>query len=192
MKKLFLVAALALATFTANAQHSVGSWAIQPRVGVNASCVTNANADWRAGLVAGVDVEYQATNLIGISAGALYSMQGYRYSDLKLREDMDYINIPIMANFYVFKNFALKVGVQPGFNVADRTYLDGEKIGGNGTDGFNTFDFSIPVGLSYEYAGFVLDARYNWGLTNVYKHEVKDDNPKNSLFQITLGYKFDL
>ena len=49
---------------------------------------------------------------------------------------------------------------------------------------------SIPVGLSYEYANVVLDARYNWGVTKV--ADLGDNSPKNSVFQITLGYKFDL
>ena len=52
----------------------------------------------------------------------------------------------------------------------------------------NTFDLSIPVGLSYEYKNFVLDGRYNFGVTNI----SKNGNPKNSVFQFTLGYKFDI
>ena len=51
-----------------------------------------------------------------------------------------------------------------------------------------SFDFSIPVGLSYEYNNVVLDARYNWGLTKI----ADNSDSKNSVFQITLGYKFDL
>jgi len=48
--------------------------------------------------------------------------------------------------------------------------------------------FSIPVGLSYEYKNFVLDGRYNFGVTNL----AKDVTSKNSVFQFTLGYKFDI
>lgn len=53
-----------------------------------------------------------------------------------------------------------------------------------------TVDFSIPVGLSYEFptVPIVIDARYNWGLTKV----VDGGDSKNSVFQFTLGYKFDL
>ncbi len=50
------------------------------------------------------------------------------------------------------------------------------------------FDLSIPVGLSYEISNVVLDARYNWGLTKI----VSNSDSKNSVFQITLGYKFEL
>ncbi|MBR4454439.1 MAG: outer membrane beta-barrel protein [Bacteroidales bacterium] len=52
----------------------------------------------------------------------------------------------------------------------------------------NSFDFSVPVGLSYEYKNFVLDGRYNIGVTKI----VDGDDSKNRVFQITLGYKFKL
>ena len=52
----------------------------------------------------------------------------------------------------------------------------------------NTFDFAIAIGLGYEFDfGMTIDARYNWGLTKIYE----DDNAKNSVFMISLGYKFD-
>ena len=56
--------------------------------------------------------------------------------------------------------------------------------------GAKSFDFSIPVGISYEYANFQLDARYNFGVTKVF--DVEGSKAKNSVFQITLGYKFAL
>ena len=49
-------------------------------------------------------------------------------------------------------------------------------------------DFSIPVGISYEYNNFVVDGRYNFGVTKI----IDGFDSKNSVFQITLGYKFDL
>ena len=42
--------------------------------------------------------------------------------------------------------------------------------------------------LSYEFSNVVIDGRYNWGLTKVWK----DGEAKNSVFQITVGYKFSL
>lgn len=86
----------------------------------------------------------------------------------------------MLANVYVAQGLAVKLGVQPGFMV--------DKDGAG--DDVKTFDFSIPVGLSYEFSHVVLDARYNWGVTKVV--DAGDKSPKNSVFQITLGYKFDL
>lgn len=47
---------------------------------------------------------------------------------------------------------------------------------------------SIPVGLSYEISNVVLDARYNWGVTKAFDGL----DSKNSVFQVTIGYKFQL
>ena len=110
--------------------------------------------------------------------------------DKSLSVNLDYINIPILAQFYAAKGFAIKAGIQPAFNVRHKASYDGEsadlKDAGIETKSFN---FSIPVGLSYEYQSFVLDARYNIGVTKLFKDA---DQGRNSTFSITLGYKFAL
>ena len=62
----------------------------------------------------------------------------------------------------------------------------------------NTIDFSIPVGVSYEISDFVIDFRYNIGITSVSKNkEIKADvieiesdrKTRNSVFMLTVGYK---
>ena len=60
--------------------------------------------------------------------------------------------------------------------------------GSKEVDSAESFDFSIPVGLSYEFNNVVLDARYNFGVTSV----ADGGDAKNSVFQFTLGYKFAL
>ena len=102
---------------------------------------------------------------------------------------LDYINIPLLANVYVVKNLAVKVGLQPAFNVNSKQNASkGDASAQAALDGTKTFDCSIPVGLSYEYKNFVIDGRYNFGLTKINKHA----DSKKSVFQITLGYKFDI
>ena len=55
-------------------------------------------------------------------------------------------------------------------------------------DGINTVDWSMPMGISYEYQGFTIDARYTLGVTDA----IKDTDVKNQVFQLTFGYKFKL
>ena len=194
MKKLLVMAAVMLASVGAYAQHAVGSFTLQPKVGMNIATLTDADdADARIGFVGGLETEYQATDIFSLSAGVLYSMQGCKYDNDKVKttSKLDYINIPIMANVYVAKGLAVKLGVQPAFNVNSEVKVSGGKYGNTSasTDvDAKSFDFSIPVGISYEYSNVVLDARYNWGLTKV----ADGSDSKNSVFQITLGYKFDL
>ena len=184
-----------VATF---AQHAVGSINLQPKVGVSIANLTDNNSsDARVGLVAGVEGEYQASDIFSVSAGLLYSMQGAKAEALGIKstEKLDYINVPIMANVYVVKGLAVKLGVQPGFKVNDKLDVKIPGLGNTSADlkaKAKSVDFSIPVGISYEYNNFQVDARYNWGLTKVFDVDNFKLNQKNSVFQITLGYKFDL
>lgn len=192
MKKLFLAVVAMMISAATFAQNEVGQLTIQPKVGVNIANITDVNdADPRIGLAAGAEFEYGLTDNIGLSAGVLYSMQGVKTTivDADCTLKLDYLNVPILANFYVAKGFAVKLGVQPGFKLSSKAEFKGS--GGSkevDVDGFKSVDLSIPVGVSYQYQNIVFDARYNWGVTNI----VEDSDSKHSVFQITVGYKFSL
>ena len=206
MKKIIAMAALVLSSVGAFAQYSAGDFTLQPKVGLNCTSITGDNdADYKAGFVGGLEAEYHVTPLVGISAGLLYSMQGAKWSgnlswegteiaNAKTTLKTDYLNIPILANIYVAQGLALKAGVQPAFNLTHKQKLEGNIAGHKGDTGYQTidgvksFDFSIPVGISYEYQGFCLDARYNIGCTKVFD----EGDGNHSVFQLTLGYKFKL
>ena len=201
MKKCFLAISMMIVAICINAQNEVGTVSIQPKVGFNIADITNADeSDPRFGIVAGAEFEYQVTERLGLAAGLVYSAQGDKESgtnangiNFKLTAQLDYINIPIMANLYVAKGFAVKLGIQPGFNLKDDYEVKGGGVTVSGSMSdlgvdIQSFDFSVPVGLSYEYKKFVFDARYNIGLTKI----VDGDSSKNKVFQFTLGYKFNL
>ena len=193
MKKLFLAVVAMMVSAATFAQNEVGQLTIQPKVGVNIANITDADdADPRIGLAAGAEFEYGLTDNIGLSAGVLYSMQGFKTTEegVDCTLKLDYLNVPILANFYVAKGFAVKLGVQPGFKLSSKAKFKGS--GGSKEveveDGVKSVDLSIPVGLSYQYQNIVFDARYNWGVTKI----VDDADSKHSVFQITVGYKFSL
>ncbi len=192
MRKVIIMAVLMLSSVAAFAQRPVGSLTVQPKIGMNFATLTKADdSESRIGLVAGAELEYQLSDIFSISGGALYSQQGCEWSeDGSTRTNkLDYINIPILANVYVVKNLAVKVGVQPAFNVNSKAKASqGDSSVQGSIEGIKTFDFSIPVGLSYEYKNIVIDGRYNFGLTKVSKYA----DSKNSVFQLTLGYKLDI
>ena len=194
MKKVLFAALMMFSSVGAFAQHAVGSFNLQPKIGVSIANLTDMkDSDPRVGLVAGVEGEYQVSDIFSISAGALYSMQGAKSTVSALGQSatattkLDYINVPIMANVYVVKGLAVKLGVQPGFNVSNKIKVNNLDAVENPAKA-QSVDVSIPVGLSYEYNNFQLDARYNWGVSKAFKLT----DAKNSVFQITLGYKFDL
>ena len=122
--------------------------------------------------------------------GLNYSQQGAEQDKTDVKYKIDYLTVPIVANFYLFKGFALKAGIQPGINLSSK--IDGGKMSVDMDEAVNTFDFAIPVGLSYEFYNFVIDARYTFGVTKVFDQDVIDLDSKNLTFQLSLGYKFSL
>ena len=55
---------------------------IQPKVGLNVSTI--GDNDWKAGFAAGAELQYQATDNLGVAVGALYSVQGFKAKDVKV------------------------------------------------------------------------------------------------------------
>ena len=183
MKKFMMMVAMAFATLTASAQAEAGTLTLKPLVGINVANITNSDADAKVGLAAGAELGYQLNESFAVTAGAIYSMQGAKNDGVKM--NLDYINIPILANYYITKGLAVKAGIQPAFKVKSEAKADVVSVD---MDGFKSFDLSIPVGLSYEISDFVIDARYNWGMTKV----LEGFDSKNTVFQFTVGYKFAL
>ena len=227
MKKLMMIAAMMVAAVSANAQFEPGTFSIQPKAGFSIAWLsnmpklpisTNTTLDKSpvAGVVIGAEAEYQLTNMISLAAGVNYSLQGSGWEDYELKSgnnkvelkdakvELGYITIPVVANFYLFKGFAVKAGIQPGFltNAKTKATIKGEMDGSNMTtdvdndmkDECKKFDLSVPIGVSYQFkVPVTLDLRYNLGVTKVNKESVSGvDDSKNNVISLTVGYKFAL
>ena len=222
-----MIAAMMVAAVSANAQFESGTFSIQPKAGFSIAWLsnmpklpisTNTTLDKSpvAGVVIGAEAEYQLTNMISLAAGVNYSLQGSGWEDYELKSgnnkvelkdakvELGYITIPVVANFYLFKGFAVKAGIQPGFltNAKMKATIKGEMDGSNMTtdvdndmkDECKKFDLSVPIGVSYQFkVPVTLDLRYNLGVTKVNKESVSGvDDSKNNVISLTVGYKFAL
>lgn len=189
------------------------------------------SSKYNSDFIVGVDAQYQILDKVAISLGAFYTRQGCKYTDdaeeypqeenvkwVKLIEnaykDVDYLNMPLVAHFYVAKGFSVNVGLQLGIltyahykyeqtsfteitsketneKTKDGELLNHHKEDQNVKNTLKCSSVSIPVGLSYEYQNVVLDARYNIDLGN---HATADisNTVKNKTFLFTVGYKFNL
>lgn len=172
-----------------------------------------------SGVTAGADVQYQITPRVAVSAGAQYAREGARFDDSDLtglsagtytaysNQQLcnDYLLVPVMAHIYLYKGLAVGVGIQPGFLLGSHSKYRQQTvtISKEGTYSYDDFqeqdistrsqftgmDWSIPVGLSYEYENVVIDCRYNFGVSSIYKLTSGD---KNRGFLLTAGYKLNL
>lgn len=206
MKKILTLVALMAVTLSAKAQHEEGDVTIQPRVGITISNITDGDKS-KTNLTYGVDFERFFTDQFSVSLGLMFTNQGCKYDifsadvtgDKKINDikfNIYYGILPIMANYYVLPGLALKAGIQPAYRVKANLESDGTKLDFDNTldalfggdTKLNTFDLSIPVGVSYEYAGITLDARYNFGVTKLISNAQK--SIYNKVITVTLGYKF--
>ena len=187
------------------AQNGVGEWSFMPKAGLNLATMTNDDdAKIRPALTIGGEFDYVVSPKVALSFGAMYSQQGCKgnVQGIDATIKMDYINVPIIAACRVTDNLSVKVGLQPGFLINDKV-----KVSANGASAevglkesyeaagmdvtINKVDFSIPIGISYDFSNVQLDLRYNAGLTNILSI-TGGEGTKNSVFQFTIGYKFGL
>jgi hypothetical protein len=195
MKKLMIMAAFMVAAVTANAQGEVGTLTIQPKIGMNLATMTKMDdTKILVGMAGGIEAEYVVANKFSVALGALYSKQGCAFdTDIDYAHySMDYLNIPIVANYYIIPGLAIKAGIQPSFLMGAKYKMkeDGYSDSRDIKDNCKTFDLAIPLGASYEYKNFVFDARYNLSVLKVNKGG--DDKIRNSVIQFTLGYKLPI
>lgn len=199
MKRLVFIASVMMLPLMAYAQREVGTLSFQPKAGLSVAYYTGddgVDTKPRFGIVAGAEFEYQLMKELSLSAGMLYSQQGEKgkikepFQEVDLTAKTDYLNFPILANVYVAKGFSVKFGVQPAVNVKAGYSVSNSSFEWEGNLSYygihvKTFDLAIPVGLSYELKNFVIDARYNIGVTKM----AEGDESRNRTFQFTIGYK---
>ena len=198
MKKMMMMAVLAIVAMTANAQNTLrenGTFTLQPKVGLGIGFLSG---DWssasgddrksRFGVLAGVEGEYYVNDWFSAALGVNYAQQGWKFKGGGISETtkLDYLNIPIVGNFYITEGLALKTGVQLG------CLLSAKEESTDVKDNYEKMNISIPIGISGEYKNFVLDVRYNISLTKINKNSNSENKYRSDLFQITLGYKFEL
>ena len=191
MKRIFLIT-IALMAFGVTNAHKT-------RFGIKGglNITTYAGGDyWDANSLVGFQIggfaEIKVIERLAIQPEVLFSMQGANldtpFGDYD--EKLNYINIPVLAKFYITKQFTVEGGPQLGFLVSAKA--EGEDI----KDDFKSVDTGFNFGAGYNFTDNVsVNLRYTVGLSNVLDYEVDDadeyfDSPKNSVLALTLGYKF--
>lgn len=197
MKKSFLFLAVMIMLGTA-AQAQVS---IIPKGGITLS---NINFDQdlagqksKLGYVAGLGLNFPITadNFFSIQPELLYIQQGTRATGGDL--DLNYVQLPLLLKInFGMEDFPIYVNAGPSFgyllnsplnfgdiNLTDRNRLDiGLQFGGG-------------LGIKAGPGNVLLDARYGFGLTDLYNQDNVPDSQnksKNNVFQFTLGYAIPL
>jgi hypothetical protein len=158
----------------------------------------------KVGINLGFFGEYKVNEKFAIQPELLYSTQGtnlkYYYEESTETYDFElaYINIPIMAKYYVSEKFSLYAGPQFGFLLSANVDYYYEDIDGSfeGSEDnkkyFNSIDYGLNLGVGYCINNkLALDLRYNIGLNDVEKNsDLGVSGHSNKVIQLSFGYKF--
>lgn len=167
--------------------------------------------DGHIGFIGGVEGQYQLTKRKAVSLGLTYnvynSTENWSPKNFWAQKGTDvrlgYLSMPLMYNYYVVKGLALKAGVEANVCLYNATRPKGstfwdasgsyeEHVKYNAyhrdTAKFNKVRFAIPIGFSYELNNVVLDARYEYGLTDVSQQD--EIHFSMVAAYVTLGFKF--
>lgn len=205
MKNILSIAALLAISFHVNAQENVK---FGVKAGANFSTLSNVTkAEMLPGFYAGAVAEIKLSKAFSFQPELVYSSQGAKnvYSETvggvtvnhSNQDKLGYINVPLLAKYYITKSFSAEVGPQLGFMVSaqnnDKVTTNNVEVRENRSfkDEVKSFDFGIGAGLSYDVIkGFFVNARYNFGLTKVGKANEYYSQSKNGITQVGIGYKF--
>lgn len=193
MKKNLFVTALLLAGFSGYGFAQKDDAFFGAKLGLNLSNCTNSGTDPRTGVYVGVMGQYFVTNHFAVEGNLLYSQQGCReeINNVDITVKLDYLNIPILAKYYLADGFNMYLGPQIGFAVKKSTKGERHDMTVEADlEHINTFDFSGVVGVGYDFKfGLFVDFRYSPGFTHLIKDVDSDENARNSVFSFGIGYK---
>lgn len=204
MKKVLLIAAVAVFGLTSVQAQDISFGA---KAGVNLANLGGdvEDNDMKIGFHVGGVVEIPLSEQFSFAPELLYSMQGTKseYTEDFFGEEvsfedklkLDYVNIPLMAKFYVAEGFSLEAGPQVGFLMSAKyeseASFDGETESESIDikDELETLDFGLNFGAGFKMeSGLFFQGRYNLGLSNITGES--DVKWTNQVIQFSAGFMF--
>jgi hypothetical protein len=170
------------------------------KAGLNIATLTGDVVDdikSKIGFNVGGFSEIKISEKFAVQPELLYSTQGAKFDGGS--ESLNYINIPVMAKFFVAESFSIEAGPQIGFLTSAKAKFDDEDVSVDIKDELKSIDFGLNFGAGYDFTpNLSAGLRYNLGLSNIADNESNDEEGfetedfelKNSVFSLSLSYKF--
>jgi hypothetical protein len=206
MKKFIVIVVLILFSFRTEAQDkplSKSDISFGLKGGLNFALITGDdtdNFDGRAAFHIGGIVEVPISEKFSFQPEILYSSQGDKMTEegMDISFKLDYLNLPLIAKYYLTEGFSLEAGPQIGFLLSSKVEAEGISI--DIKDVMKGIDFGLNFGVGYKLENnLFFGARYNLGVANIVENngsildvEIDAGNTKNhnEVFQLSVGYFF--
>lgn len=185
----YLLLAFVLQAGSVTAQHA--NFGIKG--GLNVYTINNENDaefDSKAGFNLGLLSHIHLAKQWAVQPEIVYSLQGATINtgNVETKINLGYINIPVLFQYMFDNGFRLQAGPQLGFLVSAKSKTGSSSV--DIKDNLKTVDFGLGVGAGYVHtpSGFGVDARYNFGLSNI--NDNSSDKLFNRGFQLGVFYLF--
>ncbi|MFN8239417.1 MAG: porin family protein [Bacteroidales bacterium] len=191
---LFLTVLTVMLSFPVIAQEHAITWSVV--AGLSKSSIVGESESWKDPLGGQIGVYASLSNFsesMSLKLEANLSMQGAKWEEnidgyiSKGRTNLLYLNMPLVVRYRHSKGYFAEVGLQPGFLLAAKDKYDGGSD--NYMDFMKKFDFSVPVGIGYEFRKkYAVGIRVIPGLTNVNS----DGSAKDRNFVAALRFAYTI
>lgn len=206
MKKIFLGLAVAASSIAFGQQFGA-------KAGLNVSSMTKdgtlSDQKSKIGFNAGIFANFPVGSNFSIQPEVLYSQYGDKEertvdnSTVSWGRHLDYITIPVMAQYNIVDGLFVEFGPEFGFMVNDKFKVKNETSNSTISESslqaqypYNKFNFGLGIGGGYWFTENIgLNVRYVAGMTDATENvtvggQTFDDNTKNNVFQAGLNFKF--
>lgn len=172
-----------------------------PKAGLNFSKQSHNDAKANTGFHVGAVAEIKFGERFSIQPEIQYSTQGSKWeteilgTKFSAKHQLDYINVPVMAKFYVVEGLSIEAGPYASFLAKESWKASAGSVGVE-SDKVKKFDadkldYGVSAGVAFDTAsGFFVNARYMMGLNDIRKSETANEAIKTSVAQIGVGFKF--
>lgn len=192
MKRLLIVAAFISTGMFVNAQTTYGVKAganFYQFGGEDGSDIESQKM--KVGFNLGGFVNLALSEQFSIQPELLFSSQGtmQKSGEAKVTWNLNYINIPVMAQYNTASGFYAETGPEIGFlmSAKAKVKVDGESDSEDIKDQFKGFNFSWGLGAGYKLSsGLGIGARYVLGLANII--DAEEVKVTNNGFHVGLFY----
>lgn len=189
MKKILIVAVLALSALSMSAQDSK----LMFKAGFGLSTLAGSDADGEKNAFAykiGLTYDLSLSESFSILPGLELVNKGTKEDGVEGTINLLYAQIPVLAAYKINVGDEAKVVIKAGPYAAygvvgsDIEYDYGDKV--NAFDVCERFSAGVLAGISYDFGQFSIGAEFSRGLTKA----IKDVKAYNQAFGLTFGYKF--
>ena len=173
------------------------------RGGLNLSSFVGEDADdanMKLGVHVGPFARVGINDMLFFQPELLLSTKGYTDkgeafgTNYKFRQNLMYLDVPLMVGVTPIENFGFLLGLQPSFLLGGKWKLNVDEENNwiqddddKNKEDFANVDLALVLGLQYQLEnGLDFGFRFNYGFPNVYEDEDPEAHNLNLMF--TVGY----